>query len=453
MSGLEGSTEQTKDCEPSNFARAVECPTHGVSTPPRVDSKRQKRVPSLRRSRAGASGGGYWNCWVGRYPDELKAFRTERRPGTGGARRGGARRPPGRDAGAAGPGAAGGDDRRTAGRRRRSAGEVPPAAGGVAAGSTAAGHRRRSGDCHRQRRHPAPSLAAPQHGHTDRLPAIATGRGLRRTELHHPVGCRAERSLVRSTLGIVQQRPGRRDTLASRAPTSVRWRPGTSSTGSRDFTVAIIDTGIDYIHPDLADNIWSAPSQFTVRIGGQLVNGEIVGGQEITCAAGTHGFNAITRTCDPYDDHYHGTHVAGTIGAVGNNNLGVTGVNWTTSIMAAKFLDANGLGSIADAIDAIEFVIQASAATGANVRVLSNSWSGPRLLAGVARSDQPREHQRHAVRGLRRQQRTEQRSDATLPGQLQRTERHRRRVDQQSRHARRRFQLRPRVRASRWHRV
>ena len=148
------------------------------------------------------------------------------------------------------------------------------------------------------------------------------------------------------------------------------------TTGSRDHTVAIIDSGIDYTHPDLADNVWSAPFEFTVRIGGQLVNGEIVGGQEITCGAGTHGFNAITRTCDPYDDFHHGTHVAGTIGAVGNNNLGVTGVNWTTSIMAAKFLANDGTGSIADAIDAIDFVIQASAATGANVRVLSNSWSG-----------------------------------------------------------------------------
>jgi subtilisin family serine protease len=148
------------------------------------------------------------------------------------------------------------------------------------------------------------------------------------------------------------------------------------TTGSRDHAVAVVDSGIDYRHPDLAANIWSAPFEFTVRIGGQLVNGEIIGGEEITCAAGTHGFNAITRTCDPYDDFHHGTHVAGTIGAVGNNNLGVTGVNWTTSIMGAKFLDAGGVGSLADAIDAIDFVIQASAATGANVRVLSNSWSG-----------------------------------------------------------------------------
>src|SRR5439155_17346640 len=67
--------------------------------------------------------------------------------------------------------------------------------------------------------------------------------------------------------------------------------------------------------------------------------------------------------------------VAGTIGAVGNNSSGVAGVNWTANIMAAKFLNASGLGTTADAINAIEFVIQAAQATGASVRVLSNSWS------------------------------------------------------------------------------
>jgi subtilisin family serine protease len=137
------------------------------------------------------------------------------------------------------------------------------------------------------------------------------------------------------------------------------------STGSRDNVVAVVDTGVNYTHSDLAANVWSAPAPFTVTVGSQT----------ITCAAGTHGFNAIARTCDPYDDHGHGTHVSGTIGAVGDNNSGVVGVNWTASIMASKFLDANGLGTVADAIDAIEFVIQAAAATGTNVRVLSNSWS------------------------------------------------------------------------------
>jgi subtilisin family serine protease len=140
------------------------------------------------------------------------------------------------------------------------------------------------------------------------------------------------------------------------------------STGSRSIVVGIVDTGIEYTHPDLSANVWSAPSQFTVTIAGQ----------SITCAAGTHGFNAITRTCDPMDDNNHGTHVSGTIGGVGNNGVGVTGINWTTSLMGLKFLDANGSGATSDAINAIEFAIQAKAAlgAGANVRVLSNSWGG-----------------------------------------------------------------------------
>src|SRR5207302_834452 len=142
------------------------------------------------------------------------------------------------------------------------------------------------------------------------------------------------------------------------------------STGSRANVVAVIDTGIDYRHPDLAANIWSAPAAFTVTIGGQ----------SITCPAGSHGFNAITLVCDPLDDNDHGSHLSGTIGAVGNNGTGVVGVNWTASIMGSKFLDATGTGTTADAINAIEFVVQAKAAfaatSGANVRVLSNSWGG-----------------------------------------------------------------------------
>ena len=142
------------------------------------------------------------------------------------------------------------------------------------------------------------------------------------------------------------------------------------STGSRANVVAIIDTGIDYTHPDLAANVWSAPAAFTVNIGGV----------PIMCAAGSHGFNAITNLCDPLDDNNHGTHVSGTIGAVGNNAAGVVGVNWTASIMGSKFLTAAGTGLTSHAVNAIEFVIQAKAAfaatSAANVRVLSNSWGG-----------------------------------------------------------------------------
>jgi subtilase family serine protease len=141
--------------------------------------------------------------------------------------------------------------------------------------------------------------------------------------------------------------------------------------GSTANVVGIIDTGIDYTHQDLAPNVWSAPSAYTV----------IIDGTAITCAAGTHGFNAIARTCDPMDDHNHGTHVSGTIGAAGNNGLGVVGVNWTTQLMGIKFLDASGSGTTADSIAAVEFAIAVkqafSAGGGANIRVLSNSWGGP----------------------------------------------------------------------------
>ena len=132
--------------------------------------------------------------------------------------------------------------------------------------------------------------------------------------------------------------------------------------------VGIVDTGVDYTHPDLAANIWSAPAAFTVKIGGV----------SLTCPAGSHGYNAITNTCNPMDDNQHGTHVAGTIGAVGSNGAGVAGVNWGVTIIAAKFLNRSGSGSLADAIDAVEFLIQAKQAfpSGANVRVLSNSWGG-----------------------------------------------------------------------------
>jgi subtilisin family serine protease len=153
------------------------------------------------------------------------------------------------------------------------------------------------------------------------------------------------------------------------------WNVTTNSTA---FAIAVVDTGVDYTHPDLAANVWSAPSSFTVTIAGQT----------ITCPAGSHGFNALAMTCDPKDDNLHGTHVAGTIGAIGNNGLGVAGVNWSAKMIALKFLDSKGTGDMSGAIAAIEFAIQANAAfantgTPLNIRVLSASWGGGSFMQSL----------------------------------------------------------------------
>src|SRR5262245_29938151 len=85
-----------------------------------------------------------------------------------------------------------------------------------------------------------------------------------------------------------------------------------TTTGSPAIVVAVLDTGIDLTHPDLSPNIWTATNTFDLNLMGQTVH----------CGPGTHGFNAITGSCNPADDEGHGTHVGGIIGAVGNNGVG-----------------------------------------------------------------------------------------------------------------------------------
>lgn len=137
------------------------------------------------------------------------------------------------------------------------------------------------------------------------------------------------------------------------------------TTGSPNVVVAVIDTGIDYNHEDLRANVWSNPSAYSATIDGVSIN----------CAGGTHGFNAISGTCDPLDDNEHGTHVSGTIGAVGNNGIGVAGINWSVQILACKFLDATGSGALSDVITCLDFV-KAMKDRGANIVATNNSWGG-----------------------------------------------------------------------------
>jgi subtilisin family serine protease len=138
------------------------------------------------------------------------------------------------------------------------------------------------------------------------------------------------------------------------------------TTGSSDEVVGVIDTGIDYTHPDLAANVWSNPRE---------VSGNGIDDDNNGYVDDVHGINAATNSGNPMDDNGHGTHVSGTIAAVGNNSNGVVGVNWNTKVVGAKFLSASGSGTLSDAIKAINYMVDLKN-SGVNIRVINNSWGG-----------------------------------------------------------------------------
>jgi subtilisin family serine protease len=135
-----------------------------------------------------------------------------------------------------------------------------------------------------------------------------------------------------------------------------------TTTGSDQIVVAVLDSGVDYKHPDLEKNIWTRPENIKAYRDQNL--GEI---------DDVRGYNAIDNDSDPMDDNGHGTHCAGIIGAEGGNGEGITGVNWTVKIMPLKFMDATGSGTTKDAIEAINYVIDRKQ-HGVNVRIISASW-------------------------------------------------------------------------------
>jgi thermitase len=132
--------------------------------------------------------------------------------------------------------------------------------------------------------------------------------------------------------------------------------------GSEKVVIAVLDSGVDYTHPDLIENIWFRPSDVPEYVDDQLgtVND-------------LRGFSAVDDLSDPMDDNGHGTHCAGIIGAQGDNGIGIAGVNWKVQIMPLKFIGAGGSGTTKDAIEAINYVIDRKRA-GVNVRIISASW-------------------------------------------------------------------------------
>jgi len=143
------------------------------------------------------------------------------------------------------------------------------------------------------------------------------------------------------------------------------------TTGDDDVVIAVLDSGVDYTHTDLVNNIWFRPA-------GVLPFEDD--------AAGTiqdlHGYNALDNDADPMDENGHGTHCAGIIGAEGGNDIGITGVNWKVHIMPLKFMNAGGFGTTKDAIEAINYVIDRRK-KGVNVRVISASWGSTSKSRGL----------------------------------------------------------------------
>jgi subtilisin family serine protease/subtilisin-like proprotein convertase family protein len=199
------------------------------------------------------------------------------------------------------------------------------------------------------------------------------------------------------------------------------------TTGSTKNLVAVLDTGIDYNHPDLYQNIWINQAEIPlsrlknltdvdgdglitfrdlndprnqgvgkitdVNHDGRITAADILAPM-VRDASGNDtgmggwaypgntqdgdtahpndfiGWNFVTNTNNPMDDNNHGTHVAGILGATGNNGVGVVGVDWNVQLMAVKFLNASGDGSVGAAVDALNYAVRHGA------RISNNSWGG-----------------------------------------------------------------------------
>lgn len=137
------------------------------------------------------------------------------------------------------------------------------------------------------------------------------------------------------------------------------------TTGSRKHgpLVAVIDTGIDYKHPELSANMWMNP--------GEIIN-DGIDNDNNGVIDDVHGYNAVEDSGDPADDHSHGSHCAGTIAAVGNNGRGIVGVNWEARMMAIKIFDSRGNTDTATILRGLRYAAKMG------VDITNNSWGDSR---------------------------------------------------------------------------
>ncbi len=145
------------------------------------------------------------------------------------------------------------------------------------------------------------------------------------------------------------------------------------TTGSRQVVVAVIDSGIDFNHPDLAANIWTNPLEIAGNGRDDDGNGYV---------DDVHGWDFVDNDNTPQDGFYHGTFVSGIIGAVGNNALGVSGINWQVSILPVRFQGNSGMGYTGAAIYALNYVTQLKR-QGIPIVATNISWGGIASLSAT----------------------------------------------------------------------
>jgi subtilisin family serine protease len=147
------------------------------------------------------------------------------------------------------------------------------------------------------------------------------------------------------------------------------WARGTGSPG---VVVAVVDSGVDLTHEDLAANLWTNTAELHGAAGvDDDGNGYV---------DDVHGIETLKGWSNPMDNHGHGTHVAGIIAAAADNGLGVVGVAPDVRIMALKGLDSEGRGTDAALIECIEYAVAMKAGFGVNVVAINASWGSPRMV-------------------------------------------------------------------------
>lgn len=137
--------------------------------------------------------------------------------------------------------------------------------------------------------------------------------------------------------------------------------------GSSEIVVAVLDTGVEYTHPDLVNNIWTRPNSVQPYQDRDLGTVDDLHGINFGSDGGGDALG------DPLDGNGHGTYCAGIIGAECANGLGICGVNWKVQIMPLKFLNAGGFGTVSGAVAAINYAIDRKRA-GVNLRIINASW-------------------------------------------------------------------------------